>query len=364
MTVSITFPQFPWDLLVSYKDLAKGHPSGLIDVSIGSPIDPTPRLAVAALKNAGQAPSYPTAGGTPQLIESMGSWWFRRRNTGFLSESEVFPSSGSKEMISLLPLLLGLGSQDVVVVPEIAYPTYAVGARLVGATVVAEDDPSLWPKNAKLVWLNSPSNPTGTVLGSDRLRAAVVAAREIGAVIASDECYAEFGWDEIEVPSLLDIEVCEGDRSGLLALSSLSKQSNLAGYRAALVAGDEELVASLVLARKHMGLIVPSPVQAVMTAVLGDDSHVEQQKRRYGVRRQALSAGLEGSGAKVEASEGGLYLWVTTGEKDWTTVEWFARRGILVTPGSFYGPDGAEHVRIAVTVSDPHVSELVQRLRP
>ncbi len=362
--MSIKFPKFPWDMLMSYRDLAKSHPGGVIDVSIGSPIDPTPALAVAALKKAGQAPSYPTVGGTPQLIESMGSWWLRRRNTGSLSGNEVFPSNGSKEMISLLPLFLGLGHQDVVVVPEIAYPTYAVGAHAVGATVVAEDDPSLWPKDAKLVWLNSPSNPTGTVLDSRRLRAAVVSAREIGAVIASDECYAEFGWDGVEVPSILDIEVCDGDRSGLLALSSLSKQSNLAGYRAALVAGDEELVASLVLARKHMGLIVPFPVQAVMTAVLGDDSHVERQKRLYGARREALAAGLEGSGAKVEASHGGLYLWVTTGEKDWTTVEWFARRGILVAPGSFYGSDGGKHVRIALTLSDSNVAKLVQRLRP
>lgn len=363
MLVSLPFPKFPWDALAVSREVAEGHPNGIIDASVGSPIDPTPQLASAALGNAGQASSYPTAGGTPQLIESMRSWWQRRRNAGYLSENELIPSNGSKEVISLLPLLLGLGREDVVVVPRIAYPTYSVGAHVAGATIVAEDDPTLWPKNTKLIWLNSPSNPTGVVLKSERLAEAIAAARERGAVLASDECYAEFGWNASGVPSLIDLNVCKGDRSGLLALSSLSKQSNMAGYRSALVAGDEKLISQLLLARKHMGLILPSPIQAAMSAVLTDDSHVEEQKKVYFARRQELAAALAASGAKPQVSEGGLYLWVTRDETDWNTVDWFARRGILVTPGSFYGTEGSKHVRVSLTVSDSKVAELASRLR-
>jgi succinyldiaminopimelate transaminase len=271
------------------------------------------------------------------------------------------PSIGSKEMVGLLPTLLGVRSTEVVVIPEIAYPTYAMGAHMVGARAVASDDPSEWPEGTKLVWLNSPGNPTGRVHDVAYLREALGVARRLGAVIASDECYGELGWDGIPVPSLLDKKVTQGDRSGAISLYSTSKQSNLAGYRAALVAGDHKLIQDLLLARKHLGLIVPAPIQAALTKVLGDDEHVATQKERYRLRRDVVRAALEEAGFWIDHSEAGLYLWATRDEDCWDTVSWCAERGVLVAPGSFYGEAGSRHVRVALTVSDGHAEAVRDR---
>ena len=350
--MSLTLPDFPWDSLESHRDRASEHPGGLIDLSVGTPIDATPAVATDALTSAAQAPSYPLTAGTPGLRAAMAAWWERRRNTGPLSAPEVIPSIGSKEIVGLLPTLLGIRSTDVVVIPEIAYPTYAIGAHVAGAQVVASDDPTQWPEGTKLIWLNSPGNPTGQVLDVAYLREALRVARQLGAVIVSDECYAELGWEGVRVPSLLDHEVTQGDRSGAIALYSTSKQSNAAGYRAALVAGDEVLIQDLLLARKHLGLIVPAPIQAALRAVLAEDEHVAIQKERYRARRELVRDALLEAGFRIEHSEAGLYLWASRDEDCWDTVKWCSERGVLVTPGSFYGEAGITFVRVALTVSD------------
>ena len=361
--MGLTLPDFPWDSLESQRARASAHPEGLIDLSIGSPIDSTPTVATKALQDAAQAPSYPLTAGTSELRVAMAAWWERRRNTGPLDALEVMPSIGSKEMVGLIPTLLGVRSTDVVVIPEIAYPTYAMGAHVAGARVVASDDPTQWPEGTKLVWLNSPGNPTGRFHDVAYLREALSVARRLGAVIASDECYGELGWEGIPVPSLLDQEVTQGDRSGAIALYSTSKQSNLAGYRGALVAGDQTLIQELLLARKHLGLIVPAPVQAALTAVLGDDEHVAAQKERYRVRRDVVKTALVDAGFRIDHSEAGLYLWAMRDEDCWDTVSWCAERGVLVAPGLFYGEAGSKHVRVALTVSDAEVSSLERRLK-
>jgi aspartate/methionine/tyrosine aminotransferase len=198
------------------------------------------------------------------------------------------------------------------------------------------------------------------------LRETVEAARAIGAIVASDECYAELAWEEPwasqGVPSILDPRVCGGSHEGLLAVYSLSKQSNLAGYRAAFVAGDEAIVARLLEVRKHIGLMMPAPVQAAMVAALGDDAHVAEQRLVYGARRKTLSKALEAAGFSVDHSVAGLYLWATRGEDAWESVAWLAERGIVVAPGSFYGPSGERHVRVALTASDEHIEAAALRL--
>ncbi len=187
-----------------------------------------------------------------------------------------------------LPLLLGLGPDSRVVVPELAYPTYDIGARVVGAQVTASDSTmALGPGRVDLVWVNSPGNPTGRVLPVEHLRKVVAWARERGAVVVSDECYVELGW-EAQPVSVLHPDVCDGTHDGVLALHSLSKRSNLAGYRAGFVAGDAALVASLLEARKHLGFMMPTPVQAAMVAALDDDAHVVEQRQR--VRGAATAA--------------------------------------------------------------------------
>jgi succinyldiaminopimelate transaminase len=357
--VPLDLPDFPWDLLAPHAARAKEHRDGIVDLSIGSPVDETPAVVRAALAAATDAHSYPQTAGTPALREAIVEWFARRRGVDDLSEANVLPTIGSKELVTLLPLLFGLGRGDVVVQPSIAYPSYAIGAALVGATVVSTDDPAAWPAETKLAWLNSPGNPDGRVLSVDELRAAVARARELDAIVVNDECYAEFDWDA-SVVSILHPDVIAGERNHVLAVYSLSKQSNLAGYRAGFVAGCSDLIGELLGVRKHIGLMPPAPVQAAMIAALADEEHVVVQRSLYAARRAALAPALEGAGFRIDRSEAGLYLWATRGEDAWTSVAWFAEHGILVAPGSFYGD--AAHVRVALTATDAAIAAAVARL--
>ncbi|MEA9986049.1 MULTISPECIES: succinyldiaminopimelate transaminase [Subtercola] len=359
-------PDYPWDQMVPFVERAAEHPGGLVDLSIGSPVDPTPPLIRGALAAATDAHSYPATAGTPALQRAIAAWFARRRGVAGLSEAQVLPTIGSKELVAWLPFMLGLGEGDAVVHPLAAYPTYAVGATLAGARAVAADDPALWPADTKLVWLNSPGNPDGRVLDVEALRAAVNRARELGAIVASDECYAELGWDgrwaTEPVPSVLDERVTGGDLTGILAAYSLSKQSNLAGYRAAFVAGDEALISRLLTVRKHAGMMPPSPVQTAMVLALGDDEHVARQKSLYRARRDVLKAALEAWGLRIDHSEAGLYLWATAGVDGWQTISELAELGIVAGPGHFYGSHYPEHVRFSLTATDERIAEAAVRL--
>jgi succinyldiaminopimelate transaminase len=360
--VPLELPDFPWDALAPYGERARAHAGGLVDLSVGSPVDETPDVVRAALRAADDAHGYPATAGSPALREAIVAWYLRRHGVS-LGVGEVLPTIGSKELVALLPTLLGLRPGDVVVIPALAYPSYAVGAAVVGASVLASDEPDEWPAATRLVWLNSPSNPDGRVHGVEFLARAVARARELGAVIANDECYTELDWTGAgPTPSILDPRVVGDSRRLVLSVSSLSKQSNLAGYRAGFVAGDAGLVGELLAVRKHLGLLPPAPVQAAMIAALGDDAHVDVQRERYRARRETLRAALAAAGFRIDGSEAGLYLWVTRGEDCWATVGAFADHGILVTPGDFYGPSGSQHVRVALTATDADVAEAARRL--
>jgi len=355
-------PDFPWDRLEPYKRTASAHPEGLVDLSVGTPVDPTPEVARKALAEASDAPGYPQTWGTPALRESVAGW-LRRRLGVQADPAAVLPAIGTKELVAWLPLLLGAGPGDTVVFPELAYPTYDVGARIARATGVATDGLlQLGPTRPKLLWLNSPSNPTGKVLPPDHLRKVVSWARERGVTVVSDECYIELYWEGDAPVSVLHPDVCGGSHEGLLAIHSLSKRSNLAGYRAGFVTGDPALVKRLLELRKHAGMIMPAPVQAAMAAVYDDDAHAAEQIERYRARRTVLKAALEAHGFRVDHSEASLYLWSTRDEPCWDTVAHLADLGILVAPGEFYGAAGSRHVRVAITATDERISQAVSRL--
>ena len=285
-----------------------------------------------------------------------------RRRTGVTLDSvAAIPSIGSKELVALLPVLLGLRTGDRVVLPALAYPTYAVGAMFAGCDVVVSDDPAD-VAGARLVWLNSPSNPTGRVSAASEIRRMIEAARETGAVIASDECYIEFGW-EAQPVSALSSQVIGTDPTGVLVLHALSKRSNMAGYRFGAVAGDPGLVSALLEVRKHLGLMVPLPVQRAAAVAWRDDQHVEDQRQRYERRREVLWPALESAGFRIDHSEAGLYLWATRDEDCWQTTADLARRGVLVAPGDFYGEAGARHVRVALTATDEAIDRAAALIR-
>ena len=306
------------------------------------------------------APGYPTAAGTPALRQAWVRW--AQGTLGVeLEGTQVAPTIGSKEIVAWLGTLLGLNASSTVAIPELAYPTYAVGGMICGAKVVTYRTASDIPSNADLIWVNSPSNPSGEVLGVDELAAIVEVGRKIGAPVVGDECYFELGWTADPV-SVLDPRVCGQTQDGVLAVHSLSKRSNLAGYRSGAVLGDSVLVQAIIGARKHSGMLLPSPIQQATIAALDDAEHVVVQKARYAHRRDVLHTALTAVGFTIEHSQAGLYLWATRGQDCMETVNWFANNGILVAPGSFYGTAGDKHVRVALTATDERIAAAARRL--
>jgi succinyldiaminopimelate transaminase len=337
----------------------------VVDLSIGTPVDGTPSVLTRALAAGADSPGYPTALGTAAVRTAAADWLARRLGVQLAdplgAEPSVIPTIGSKELVALLPTLLGMQGSGTVLIPEVAYPTYEVGAVLSGLRVLRADTPPADAGDAVLVWLNSPGNPHGRVLTDDQLRGWVAWGRAHGVPVVADECYIELGWD-VAPTSLLHPSIAGEDHAGLLAVHSLSKQSNAAGYRAGLLSGDPALVRRAWEVRRHLGLLVPGPVQQAMAAALADDSHVEEQRERYRARRERLLAAVRAAGARVDHSEAGLYLWVTRDEDCWATIDWLAGLGIVAAPGTFYGPAGARHVRMALTATDERIDAAVGRL--
>ena len=366
-TVSSRLPDFPWDHLTAHAATARAHPDGIVDLSVGTPVDPTPAVVQHALCEAADSPGYPTTIGRVDTRQACLDWLSRRHGVDGLGLDAVLPVVGSKELIASMAGHLGLGPGDLIAYPALAYPTYEVGAVLAGARAVATDSlTSLGPERPALLWLNSPSNPTGRVLPVKHLKKVVDWCRERGTILVSDECYIECAWeggvDGGGPVSVLHPSVSGGSTEGILTVHSLSKRSNLAGYRCAFVAGDPALVGELLAVRKNLGLQMPAPQQAAMIAALDDDEHVLEQHARYAARRAKLREALESAGFRIDHSEASLYLWATRDEDCWETVSWLAERGILAAPGTFYGRSGSRHVRVAFTATDERIDAAVARL--
>jgi len=336
--------------LAPFGEKARKYPGGFIDLSQGTPVDPTPQFIQDAFSSASNSPGYPVVAGTAALKDAIRKWSVK--NLGVTGDFDVLPTIGSKEFIALLPTFLQSKS---VLYPKVAYPTYLVSALMASAQATPVDiDANSWPK-ADLAWLNSPSNPTGQVQTDQELKACITWARKNQAIVASDECYLSFSDDAKSILALSN-----GDNTGLLAVLSLSKRSNLAGYRAGFVVGDSKLIDQIRQVRKHAGLMVPLPVQQAMITALSDEKHVKEQADRYRNRRQILKQALLSTGFKIEYSQAGLYIWCTRGEDGYKTVDYFAQLGILVTPGAFYGSD--DYVRIALTATDENIKQVADRM--
>jgi len=338
--------------LAPYGEKAKKYQGGFIDLSQGTPVDPTPKFIQDALASASNSPSYPLTAGSEKLRSAIRDW--ATSNLGATGEFDVLPVIGSKEFVALLPTFL---QSKTVLYPKVAYPTYLVGALMASAKAIpVEIDAKSWPV-ADLAWINSPSNPTGQVQTDSEILAAINWARENNSVVASDECYLSFSKLSKSILALTG-----GNNDGVLSVHSLSKRSNLAGYRAAFVIGDLKLIDQIRQIRKHAGLMVSLPVQQAMIAALSDNNHAIEQAERYARRRSRLISAFSEIGFTIEHSQAGLYIWCSKNEDCFKTVEWFANLGILVTPGSFYGSD--KFIRVALTTSDENIDEVVKRINP
>jgi succinyldiaminopimelate transaminase len=347
-------PDFPWDALAPYGAIAKKHPQGAIDLSVGTPVDPTPEFIQKAFQEASNSPSYPVTVGTPELREAITAW--AKKYLGATGDFAVLPLIGSKEFVAWLPTFIEAQS---VLFPDVAYPTYLVGSLLAEAKATPVSvDAAQWPQ-ADMAWVNSPSNPTGRVHSESEFKAAIDWSRKNQSVVVSDECYLEFG-DSVKPTSILNYT--GGDNTNILAVFSLSKRSSMAGYRAAFIVGDPALIARILEVRKHAGMMVPLPVQVAMVAALSDESHVAEQRARYNARRATLTPALQSAGFSIENSEAGLYIWATRNENCWDSVSWLAELGVIATPGIFYGDLGASHIRIAMTATDAQIAEAAARI--
>ncbi|MEN9736077.1 MAG: hypothetical protein RL129_787 [Actinomycetota bacterium] len=348
-------PDFPWDALAPYGDKARKHSKGIVDLSVGTPVDDVPQFIQDALIKSANTPGYPVTIGTPELRAAMREW--AANTLGATGDFDVLPTIGSKELVAWLPTLL---ESKTVIYPKVAYPTYLVGAIIAKAQPIEVDiDPATWP-SSDLAWINSPSNPTGRVHSAEELQAVIDYARKTGAVVASDECYLNFPANEKNPVSIL--KITNGNNKNLLAVHSMSKRSNLAGYRAALIVGDKDLIAKIREIRKHAGMMVAQPIQRALTAALSDEAHVKEQAARYLARRNKLQPALIKAGFQIDFSEAGLYIWCTRNEDCWKSVDWLAELGVLATPGSFYGSAGAKHIRVALTASDEKIAEAAERI--
>ncbi|MEX2100403.1 MAG: succinyldiaminopimelate transaminase [Acidimicrobiia bacterium] len=370
-------PPYPHDRLDALKEVAAAVPGGLVDCSVGTPVDPMPEIALRALVDAAAgATGYPaTIGSAPYRAAAAG--WIHRRFGCSVTPDEIVACIGTKELVASLPRALSLrdSSRDTVLYPAASYPTYAMGATLAGLravpvpvddqwhldlTAVSDDD----AERALLVWLNDPSNPTGVTASPEEMLAAVAWARERGIIVASDECYAEFTYDSGGVPTA-PVTALRAGNDRVLAVHSLSKRSNMAGLRAGFVAGDGDLVTYLGEVRKHGGLITPAPVQAAAAAALGDDEHVRKQQLRYARRRALAVPALEAHGLVHDGGPSTFYLWLRTREgpsDGWSITAELAETGLLVAPGDFYGDAGTSHARMALTVTDEALARACERL--
>ena len=347
-------PDFPWDALAPYGEIARTHPQGAIDLSVGTPVDPTPEFIQQALRESANSPSYPVTMGTQELRTAIHQWAVK--TLGATGDFAVLPLIGSKEFVAWLPTFL---ESDTVLYPRIAYPTYLVGALLAQAIPTDVDiDATTWPK-ADLAWVNSPSNPTGRVHSESELRAAIDWSRKNKSVLVSDECYLEFG--DTQTPTSI-LQYTDGDNTNILGVYSLSKRSSMAGYRAAFIVGDPQLIARILEVRKHAGMMVSLPVQRAMVAALSDSKHVAEQRGRYNARRALLVPALVSAGFTIDHSDAGLYIWATRSESSWDSVAWLAALGILATPGIFYGQAGESHIRIALTATDQQIATAAERI--
>lgn len=365
-TLSAELPDFPWDSLEEAKARAAAHPDGIINLSVGTPVDEVAPSVQLALSLAAAEPGYPQTVGTPALRRAVVDALARRFGIRGVGPESVLPVIGTKEAIAWLPFVLGVVPGQTVVIPELAYPTYEVGARLAGAEVLRSDSLlKIGPGTPAMIFLNSPANPHGKVLGVDHLRKFVEFARDRNVPVISDECYLGLGWEseETDAPvSILDERVCDGDFTNLIAVHSLSKTSNMASYRSGFLVGDPALIAEALAVRKNAGLMMPGPIQAATVAALDDDGQEILQKERYRRRRVILADALRGAGMRIDDSEAGLYLWATEGRPCRETVTRLADIGILVAPGDFYGPAGRDHVRVGLTATDNDIAAAVGRL--
>jgi succinyldiaminopimelate transaminase len=339
----------------------------VIDFSIGDPREPTWESVAEAVRDAVPAVSqYPTTTGTPELREAVAGYVERRFGVALDPDTQIMPTSGSKEAIFSSALaFVDRDRGDAVGYPDPGYPVYERGAVMAGARAVAiaADDhfvvtptqipDELWPDLAML-WICTPSNPTGSVTSLTDLTALVNRCRARDVLLCSDECYVDLYAPGAEPPPSV-LAVTPQDQSGVLSYLSLSKRSGMTGYRSGAVVGDPLAIERLHKLRTSTGTASPEFVQAGAVVAWGDDEHVRSRRQIFEEKRRILRAVFAEAGLSVVASEAGLYLWIEVGD-DAVVAEKLAAVGVVVSPGRIFGERGRGYLRLALvpSVEDCH----------
>jgi acetylornithine aminotransferase len=333
----------------------------VIDFSIGDPREPTPGFISDALKAAvPDVSQYPLTAGLPELRRAVAGYVERRFGVTVDADTQVIPTSGSKEAIFNTPLaFVDRGSEDTVLYPTPGYPVYERGALFAGARVrpvplagdfvmrAADVPDSAW-EQARLVWTCSPHNPTGAVADASDLSGLLERARNSGALLLSDECYADiYEPASFPQPPASVLQVAGPDGTGVLSYLSCSKRSGMTGYRSGAVVGDAEGIAALRRLRTTTGTASPDFVQAAAVAAWSDDEHAAERRSIFARKREILRKGFDEIGVETVASRAGLYMWVRV-DDDIAATDRLLEGGIVVSPGRFFGAGGDGYLRLAL----------------
>jgi acetylornithine aminotransferase len=368
---------YPFEELDRRKAAALAAGRRVIDLGVGDPRDETPAFIRDALRDAvGPVSSYPRAAGIPELRDAIRVWVERRFGALLDPDRQILPTLGSKELIFFLAqaVLDPAAGKDTVLVTAPGYTIPERGARFAGAEVVrlplseehaflpdlASVDEATWAR-AAILWLNYPNNPTGAVAPLSFLQDAAARCRAHDVLLASDEAYGELWFEGGPPAGALEL----GDLTNVLAINTLSKRSSMTGYRSGFAAGDPLLIDALTRLRPSVGVTPQEIVQRASVAAWRDETHVEESRRRYAAKRGVFLDLFEARGVAVAGSEATFYLWVKV-PGDGSSLSWalelLERAGVVVAPGSFFGPEGEGYVRLATVPTEGECREAAAAL--
>ena len=329
----------------------------LVDFSIGDPREPTPQfIREALIGSVPEISQYPTTAGLGELREAIADYLNRRFAVVVDPDTQIIPTTGSKEGIFHTPFaFVDPGADHGVVYGTPGYPVYERGARFAGARLdpvrlsgdfvlrASDISDEMWDR-ARLVWSCSPHNPTGSVTSIAELADLLERSRAEGALFLSDECYADVY--ETDPPGSV-LQVAGPDLAGALAFYSCSKRSGMTGYRSGAIIGDAEAIAALATLRSSAGVAPAEFVQAAAVAAWSDDEHAAGRRAIFMAKRAVLRRAFDELGLPVVASTAGLYLWVVV-EDDLAVTGTLLERGVVVSPGRAFGPGGEGYIRLAL----------------
>ena len=362
---------YPFVRLDEAKAAARARGIELIDFGMGDPIEPTPELIQRALVDAlPLTAGYPRAPGLPELREAISRWLMLRFDADVDPARELIPTYGSKEAIFLFPLVACSPDKNVVVIPEPAYPVYERGARFAGAEPqfvplreghgwlpdldAIEDE--TWERCA-IFWVNYPHNPTGAVASLSFYEELAERARAHGFYLASDEAYTELWFDAAPASAVQLL-----DRRRVVVFQTLSKRSSMTGYRSGFVCAEAELIDALRSFRPNTGTAPQEFVQRASIAAWDDEVHVEETRRRYALKRELLAPVLDLAPGSSDAT---FYLWfrVPADESSEELATRLLEHGVVVAPGSHFGPSGEGYARLALVPSVDECARAADLLR-